>query len=128
MARNEPTTWAPVPRFMPIPRLSSLARGMEAILRAEKTLPPLAMMAAWDSALPSEGFDSGFQPIEASRRKPGAEVSVPWRVTLARQRVLEREREGGRIGLTLSPSEVAGVILDALLLGSSCETHFDLSL
>lgn len=35
------------------------------------------------------------------------------------------EGQGGRIGLTLSPSEVAGVILDALLLGSSCETHSD---
>lgn len=76
MARREPATCAPVPRFMPIPRVSSLASGIAAIFRAEKTEPPLAMMAACDSALPRVGFESGFHPIEASKRKPGADVSA----------------------------------------------------
>lgn len=75
MALREPTTAALLPRFMPIPRLSSFATGMLA-MRLLKAEPPFARMAAWLEALPSCGFESGFQPIEARRRKPGALVSV----------------------------------------------------
>ena len=74
-ALSEPTTAAALPRFMPMPSVSSLAVGIEA-MRLEKTEPPLARMAACDWALPSVGADSGFQPIEARRRKPGALVSA----------------------------------------------------
>lgn len=52
IAFNDPTTAAALPRFIPIPSVSSLAIGIAAILR-EKPDPPFARMADWEEAFPS---------------------------------------------------------------------------
>lgn len=58
----------------PMPKLLSLAVGMDEIF-LEKVEPPPAMMRDWELALPRDE-SVGVQPMDERRRNPGAEVSA----------------------------------------------------